>query len=97
MKPDEVGTTTSPSQSNKGEEESVKSFPRGRNYNITQDDSTGVTTVINTNIHPSDIAHYINSEFHNKETTGGNTKHPAMWIKDKHGRFTYTGSFASDC
>jgi len=102
MKTDDLvaGIATSPSQSSKGEEESVKSFPGGggRNYSITQDDTTGVTTVINTSIHPSDIAHYINSEFHNKkETSGGNTKHPAMWTKDKNGRFTYNGSFASDC
>lgn len=59
-----------------------------------------VTTVINTNIRPSDVAHYINSEFHsNKEdkTRDGASKHPHLWAKDKNGRFTYTGNFSSDC
>ena len=64
--------------------------------------SSHVTTVINTNIRPSDVAHYINSEFlsgaKGKEEKGGkDTKHPHLWQKDRNGRFTYTGNFASDC
>lgn len=89
--------TVSPGQSSssKGEEGSAHSGP--------VQSVSGVTTVINTNIHPSDIAHYINSEFHSKkegknwEAKGTNTKHPHMWTKDQNGRFTYTGSFSSDC
>jgi len=82
------------------EENSIQPFPGSqRNYNGPEDKS--VTTVINTNIHPSDIAHYINSEFHSKKDTKArdsvNTLHPQMWAKDKNGRFTYTGSFSSDC
>ena len=54
-----------------------------------------VTNVINTNIRPSDVAHYINSEFHSNKDD--KARHPHLWAKDKNGRFTYTGNFASDC
>ena len=63
-------------------------------------ESPAATAVINTNIHPSDIAQYINTEFHSKKDstrTSHNTLHPQVWTKDKHGRFTYNGSLASDC
>ena len=62
-----------------------------------------VTTVINPAIRPSDIAHYINSEFHSKAGAAAagpsshSASHPQVWSKDKNGRFTYNGSFASDC
>ena len=59
-----------------------------------------VTTVINPNIRPSDVAQYINNEFHsNKEEKmrESASKHPHLWSKDKNGRFTYTGNFSSDC
>ena len=59
-----------------------------------------VTTVINPNIRPSDVAQYINSEFHsNKEEKmrESASKHPHLWSKDKNGRFTYTGNLSSDC
>merc|ERR1719450_49744 len=80
-------------------------------YNVPDDGPAGnsssdrqVTTVINTNIHPSDIAQYINSEFHSKKDSNSSsranslhTHHPQIWSKDKNGRFTYNGSLASDC
>ena len=57
-----------------------------------------VTRVISPNIHPNDIAHYINTEFHSKKTPRPlNAQHPQMWSKDKNGRFTYNGNLASDC
>ena len=94
--------------------QSVRS-PAEHTYNNTAfvDDNNSVTTaVINTNIRPSDIVHYINSEFHSKVDKkpvqfndtpahrmdkSANTKHPQTWSKDKNGRFTYTGSFSSEC
>ena len=85
------------------DENSIKPFPAKahRGYNGGGPEDKSVTTVINTTIHPSDIAHYINSEFHSKKETksreSANTMHPQMWTKDKNGRFTYTGSFSSDC
>ena len=66
-------------------------------YSIPDEEqSSPVTTVINTNIHPSDVASYIKTEFHNKKD-GPRTREREMWSKDKNGRFTYTGSLASDC
>jgi hypothetical protein len=53
-----------------------------------------------TNIRPSEVAQYINSEFHsrnNKAHNSSSTKHPQLWVKDKNGRFTYNGNFSSDC
>ena len=58
-----------------------------------------------TNIRPSDVAHYINSEFHSRNnnnsksssSNSSSTKHPHLWVKDKNGRFTYNGNFSSDC
>ena len=48
-------------------------------------------------IHPADLSHYINSEFHNRRESKDlrEGQHPHMW--DKNGRFTYTGQFSSDC
>ena len=64
--------------------------------------------VISTNIRPSDIAHYINTEFRAPQDPASpapppaprpsiHTLHPQIWSKDKNGRFTYNGSLASDC
>ena len=59
------------------------------------------TAIINTNINPSNIAQYINTEFHSKKESlrngNQNTQHPHVWSKDKNGKFTYNGSLASDC
>ena len=71
-------------------------------YSIPDEETSQVTTVINTNIHPSDVASYINTEFHNskdgnKRGDSLHTLHPQIWSKDKNGRFTYNGSLASDC
>jgi hypothetical protein len=59
-------------------------------------------TIINpTNVRPSDVAQYINSEFHSRNkahsSSSSSTKHPQLWVKDKNGRFTYNGNFSSDC
>ena len=75
-------------------------------YSIPDDEEASperpaATAVINTNISPSSIAQYINTEFHSKKETprsgNHNTQHPYVWSKDKNGKFTYNGSLASDC
>ena len=75
-------------------------------YSIPDDEEASperpaATAVINTNINPSSIAQYINTEFHSKKETprsgNHNTQHPYVWSKDKNGKFTYNGSLASDC
>ena len=66
-------------------------------YSVPDEDQGPVTGVINANIQPRDIAHYINSEFHTKKKQSANSLHPQLWAKDKNGRFTYTGNLASDC
>ena len=76
--------------------QNIYSVPDEETTEAVTDNKAGVTGVINTNIHPSDIAQYINTEFHNKKDQTRPTT-TQMWAKDKNGRFTYTGSLASDC
>ena len=63
----------------------------------TEDAASTVTSVvINPAIRASDVAQYINKEFHSNKTDD-KARHPQLWSKDKNGVFTYTGNFASDC
>ena len=72
--------------------------------------SREATVISSPAIHPADLSHYINSEFHSKKESKerkeaapgmgagghpGQAQHPHMW--DRNGRFTYTGAFSSDC